>query len=138
VTSVQAGQLLVELAAAYPQMKLPVETVRVWRSWLEAMPFEETRRGLLVVCAKEEFPKITHVIAAAGIASEQAVSMLVAARDGGYEIVRDDKAPHGWSTTRRALPEPEETHGPSIAMPDDVRERIRAAINRIVTAKEVK
>jgi hypothetical protein len=138
VTSMEAGKLLVELGAAYPQMKLPLESAKVWRSWLEAMPYQDTRRGLLVVCAREEFPKITHVIAAAGIVSEQAVSMLVAARDGGYAIVRDDQAPHGWRTTRDALPAaPTAGYGPSIPMPEDVRRKIEAAVGRIVAAKDV-
>lgn len=137
MTSVQAGRLLVELAAAYPQMKLPVETVRVWRSWLEAMPYEETRRGLLTVCAKEEFPKVTHVIAAAGIASEQAVSMLVAAREGGFEIVRDEQAAPGWTTTRKQLEAPREQHGPSVPCPPEIAAEIRRRITTIAEEKRV-
>jgi hypothetical protein len=132
----EAGRLLAEIAAAYPAMKMPKETALVWRSWLEALPYDLARFAVLTVCAKQDWPKVSDVVAACGIGSEQAMALLVAAKEGGYEIVRADNA-IGWTTTRKALPEAEETHGPPIPMPDDVRERIRAAINRIVEKRSV-
>lgn len=133
----EAAGLLMKIVSAYPSLPFPKATVAEWEEWLLALPYDVGRRGVLTVCASEDFPKIPALIRACGIGSEPVMAMLVAAKDGGFELVRDETAQLGWRTTRDALPAPEQTHGEPIPMPEEVRQRIKAAIHRIAEKRSV-
>lgn len=128
MTSEQAGRCLVELAAAFPSVRLPKETIAVWRQWLEALPVAEAKRAVSLVCAQHDFPTVHQMIAACGIASEPVLAMLVTAKDGGFELVRDDTNRHGWRTSRDALPEPPRV---GVPCPPEIREQIQGYIGKL-------
>lgn len=128
MTTEQAGRCLVELAAAFPSVRLPKETIAVWRQWLEALPHAEAKRAVALVCAQHDFPTVHQLIAACGISSEPVLAMLVAAKDGGFEIVRDDTDKHGWRSSRGALTEP--VHE-GVPCPPDIREQIKGYIGKL-------
>lgn len=128
MTAEESLKLLVELTAAYPATRMPTETAVVWRTWLQALPYAEAKRAVAMVCAQQDFPTVHQMIAACGITAEPVLALLVAAKDGGYEIVRDDTSKNGWRSSREALPEPPKVRTP---MPADVKESIQAALAKI-------
>lgn len=128
----QAARCVVELTAAFPSVRLPKETVVVWRQWLEALPYQEARRAVSLVCAQHDFPTVHQMVAACGISSEPVLAMLVAAKDGGFELVRDDSARHGWRTSRDALPEPEPT---GVPCPPEIKADIREKLARLAAKR---
>lgn len=128
MTAQQALSLLAELAAAYPATKMPTESAVVWRTWLQALPYAEARRAVSMVCAQQDFPTVHQMIAACGITSEPVLAMLVAAKDGGYEILRDDTTKHGWRSSREALREPERK---GVPCPPEIREQIQGYIAKL-------
>lgn len=136
MTSADALALMVELSNAYPAWDCPEATASTWRSWLEALPYDVARPALLRMCAKEPWPKVSALIAECGIGSEQAHAMLVAAKEGGYEIVRDPGTVYGWRTTQAALAPPIEKRE-RVPCPPELQQEIRRRINTIATSKDV-
>lgn len=135
MTPTEAAKVMIELTAAFPATRMPAETVNVWRKWLEALPAAEARRAVLLVSAQEDFPTVHQMIAACGISSEPVVAMLVAAREGGYELVRDDRARHGWRTSQDALPGGTPT---GVPIPPDVRKQIKARLAQLAESKRLR
>lgn len=133
----QAAELMYKIVRAYPAVPFPKPTVDEWTEWLVALPADVGRRAVLTVCASEDFPKIPALIRYCGIGSEQAKALLIAAKDGGYEIVQADNA-IGWTTSRLALEADGEVHGEPITCPPEIAEKIRASIHRIADDKAVK
>lgn len=128
----QAARCMVELSAAFPSVRLPRETIAVWRQWLEALPFVEAKRAVSLVCAQHDFPTVHQMIAACGISSEPVLAMLVAAKEGGFELVRDDTSKHGWRTSMDALPEPVNQ---GVPCPPEIKAEIREKLARLAAKR---
>lgn len=110
-----------------------------WRSWFEALPLEVAAPAMTMLIAGSDFPAVHQFLSACGfdcgperaggpLKVTPAFAMLAAARDGGYELVRDPEAPHGWRPAREALPEPPRVRTP---MPEDVRQQMKAALAKM-------
>lgn len=132
----QALALHKRLVDAYPTMRslMTPGNATEWRSWLEALPFADASRALTTVIAREDFPTIHQLLAAIGFDGDPKrpptpqMQMLIAARDGKYELVRDPQSTHGWRSSLDQLPEPAHV---AVPMPPEVREQIQGYIGRL-------
>lgn len=138
----EAMALHKRLVDAFPTVRSLAsgDNPKEWRSWFEALPFEDAARALTIVIAGSDFPTVHQFLAACGFDCgpqriggslrpiTPAFAMLMAARDGGYELVRDHDSPHGWRSSRPGLPEPEVVPVPC---PPEVKAQMREALNKI-------
>lgn len=112
-----------------------------WKAWLLALPYEVAAPAMTTLIAGSDFPAIHQFLAACGfdcgperyggpMKNTPAMALLSAARDGGYELVRDPNSPHGWRSSREALPEPPRVRTP---MPPEVKASIARSLAKMET-----
>lgn len=130
---------LIDAFPTLPSLRMG-ENPKEWRAWLEALPFEDASRGITHVIAGSDYPTIHQFLAACGFDCgperpgqpmrpvTPAFALLMAARDGGYELVRDHDSPHGWRSSRPGLPEPEVVPVPC---PPEIKAQMREALHKI-------
>lgn len=109
-------QLQKRLADAYPTQRalFTGENASEWKGWLLALPYADASRAITYLIAGSDFPNVHQFLQGCGFDCSPeyrggpmkitpALAMLVAARDGGYELARDAQSPHGWRSSQGAL-----------------------------------